>query len=185
MIFRDALYFFKSVFEFLGKVLLVILTDGQAAAFFRSVIGERADDGVAACVDGPTGCRKVARDLGSCRKKVEGSSVVPYIVRAHGPEVSNIGYDPLYTSGFVAKTLAGAVQGFFRYIQDCDVLISLCQQVIHEVAVASAYVDNASVLGQVKGTYKVERSAWNVLCPTQFLRGLGPVDGIPMGLVRH
>ena len=93
VVLGDALYFFKA-FQLPDQVVRAVLADGEAAAFFRSLVGEGADKGVPVGCYAAPGDGEISRDLYFGGQEVEGGAVMPEIVGGGGLKLGYVLFDP-------------------------------------------------------------------------------------------
>src|SRR5207302_8001318 len=108
----------------------------------RTLWSKRADDYMTTRLDGVGDLSNISSTLLARRKKMKHRTVVPHVISS-GLELCfrDIGDEPMYLFCGRTQPLFGYVDSGLRNIEDGDVLIAPCKEVINEGRFASANVN--------------------------------------------
>jgi len=119
-------------------------------------------------------------------KKMKHRSVMPNVVSAaFEPCIGEIGDEPMDLFCGQTQPLLGHVDSSLRNIEDSDVLIALCKEVINEGGFASANVNDGCRISGSRALYQSKRGFKMRTIPADRFWRLGRVDLFPMRLCIH
>jgi hypothetical protein len=134
-----------------------VAVDGQPAASCRAILGKRRYDDVAARANGVLDSLDVGITLLRRSKKVKHRAVVPDVERL-GRQVhfEDVAFEPRNPAGRdVSHSGSCPIQRGSGQVQNCNVAVTLANEVIDQGGVSTAYVDKACVFGQTCSVNKV------------------------------
>src|SRR6187402_2876793 len=111
---------------------------------------------------------------------MKGRSVVPAVKFFIGSKFIDIGYDPIYFFCLLSQPLFCFVNCDFGYIQDGYVGKTSRKQVINQIAVSSADINDRGIFWYIQFIYEIKGNYWCRLVPTYFVVPFGGIYFFPV-----
>ena|SRR5881396_562981 len=172
--------------EFFVQRFFLVAHDIEAAALRGAVRAERADDHLAAWLDGPGDIANVGSALLHCCQKMKHCSIVPDVVRAQTEFCDcHVGNNPTNLLGRCPYSLLANVDSSLGNIQDRNVLVAAREKIVGQCGFTSTHINDCRGLtsgrsfDERKGRFQMRA------IPAHLFRGPSRVDLFPMSSCIH